>query len=390
VGFSTPLVFSRTTIARIFQGVIRHWNDTAIISDNYNISSESVNITGILSKLQKNINLLVRSDDSGISMIVQQTLSSFDPVGDEESSDYSFAHTIGSSKSASKPIWCDSLTDEVQILRIENCHSNLSLVQKEIVLSMVTPTYQISSVRFLCNSSAVEVQNAILQQSGITVIVYAVTEFSSVDSFAATYRVGYYDSRLFRTNWYLPSVQLALDTPLQVSMTAMQEGGLANSHYSGDAYVTQRIDSLFVSNSSVGMLNFTCSNGDFETFVMVPILSGGHMRGELLNAISQLGIQVNVTAIPHNSSLWEEYQIVFSSSGSSCRLNNSAVGPPDAHYVTLLSANNYPSFFGPTYLGGFKFTCYKRQFLYQPWEYYTGNVNVMNAKVRESLLCCTL
>eukprot|EP01041_Mallomonas_annulata_P011950 gene11950-25036_t len=70
-GMPNALVLSRTTIADIYLGSIRLWNDTRILKDN----TESVR--QFLSGLSKEIKVVVRGDVSGTTDIFNSALGSF-------------------------------------------------------------------------------------------------------------------------------------------------------------------------------------------------------------------------------------------------------------------------------------------------------------------------
>ena len=83
------LILSRNSIALIFLGAIRYWNDPRILNDNTGYTKL------ILSTLAQPIRVVVRTDSAGTSEILTNGLASFSPCC-QTTPDNSFAAIVGS------------------------------------------------------------------------------------------------------------------------------------------------------------------------------------------------------------------------------------------------------------------------------------------------------
>ena len=101
-------------------------------------------------------------------------------------------------------------------------------------------------VQFNCDASATAITTAFSALNGPN------TTVSVVQYGASNYSIGYSDQRTIGKNWYRPIV---MSTPpgVRVTLSTLQEGGYANSHYNNTYVVTPLIQSLWV--RPIGMIN---------------------------------------------------------------------------------------------------------------------------------------
>ena len=413
INAKSSIVFSRATLAAIFLGKIRYWNDIRILNDNSNSS-----IYNLLQSIQQPITVVVRHDSSGISMIFAQALSSFDPITTGSIQDFSFANTAGKTSSLAKPLWCDPLTDEVFIFTVSQCTSSLSVNQKLVSMTVIDPAWDVRIISWSCDTSPSSLQNAFLQQLGMQVTVNLQV---SPDKTSRSYYVALSDSRLVAQNWHKPVVTSSLSTKVTVTVTTLQEGGFWNSHFNISKYfITPTVQSLFVLNASYAAVLFNLTyvgvNGaattaqlDSSVVDLTPTLQS------FLNAIVPQGVTVSKQIFPAASVAssgrrFTQYQITFTEQRSVPALGVNAIYKSNsvvngvavaaggrasgAMFTTIfLDYNNFPRFPDPHYSGvasGGRFTCYKRSLNYVPFSYLTAQLTDLNAQVPDCRRCALL
>ena len=399
----SPVVFSRATLAAVFLGKIRHWNDSRILNDNLNS-----NVYSVLRTVQQPITVVVRQDSSGISMILAQALNSFDPATDGGPSDYSFANTVGRTSVLAKPNWCDPLTDEVFYFKVSQCSVVWSASQKLVGMRVVDPSLTVRALNWPCDATAADLQNAFMEQLGMSVTVNL--QKAAGDLLSWTYQVGFSDTRVVAQNWFKPVLK---SSTARVTVSTLQEGGFWNAHYKvSNYYVTPAIQSLFVLNNSYAAvlfnLTYVGASGAAATTAQLDS-SVSDLCAALQTALKMVvPLGVTVTKVAHTASSsprWAQYQITFAEQ------RNVPVLGVNAHYksnsllaggtvsagtsttaatlvTSLLDYSNYPRFPDPSYSGvasGGRFTCYKRGLNYAPFSFLTAQLTDLNAQVRTPL-----
>eukprot|EP01041_Mallomonas_annulata_P004459 gene4460-8882_t len=389
---NSQLILSRSTIADIFLGNIKNWNDPRLLA----INVPPVNTT--LAKLNKPIKVAVRTDSSGTSDIFSSALCQFDPKG-QHTPDFSFAAVVGSGE---KPMWCGPKTDEVQVLTITSCNHSYNAFDRTIRLKVVTPSYALTEISFLCDDSGDTVRQAFETAFGSGQILVTRSVLSPL-SYAFT--VGYWGSKMTMRNWYEPYVITSSSSVTTVTVATLQEGGFWNSHFNSSAYsVTAESQSVWVwvnsssSTSTTTSTSFSLSNPNSVNSPSARSSNITVSTTDLSNAIKVAlstiapGLVKTVKRIRHNG--WDEYQLSFNTSkpnpvrpkqfilyetttstgtGALPRQRNVAI-------TTLLHASNYPFFYDSTrpqgYASSGKYTCYKHDHYLQEWNYYTGQGNL--------------
>ena len=99
-------------------------------------------------------------------------------------------------------------------------------------------------IQFNCDASATAITNAFSAIGGPNTTVI-VNQYGSSQYGSTNYSIGYSDHRTIGKNWYRPIV-MSTPTGVHVSLTTLQEGGYANSHYNATYSVTPLIQSLWV------------------------------------------------------------------------------------------------------------------------------------------------
>jgi hypothetical protein len=353
-----PLVLSRTSIALIFLGQIKYWNDSRILADN-NVAT----VKAALSSVQSRIYPVVRADSSGTSSIFANALSSFSST---------FSSEVGASTT---PAWCTSLTDEVQVITITGCSSS-----QTVQLTVMDPKYSVRQVSFACDAS-VSTLVSLFRTSGRT----NVTISQSVSGSTVALHVGYSDSSLIKKNWYRPIVS-SVGSGASVSIRTLQEGGYLNAPYSGTSSTTLLTQSIFIfKNSSsaaafIFNLTLTTASGSVVAHGMSTASSIPALNSAVIAAISAVvpsGYLANVTHT--NRASYTEFKVQFSSTAgattyisgwTSAYVSTGASAGSNIGVFRLLDYKNYPIF-----SSNGRYTCYKRSLKYQPFSFYTGSLN---------------
>ena len=339
---SGALILSRRTIAYIFKGEIAYWNDTRILMDNPSLS-------GILSKISQPIRVVVRTDSSGTSEIFSSALSLFDPIS---SSAFSFAGTVGS---GSNPLWCGSLTDEVQVITIVGCNTAHSTASKMIYMKVVDGSHVLRDVSFACDASASNITAQFARLSpgpGLSVIVRKTMPLSDVIMFT----IGYSDQNTLKKNWYQPSI-ISTPSGVTVSVNTLQEGGYLNSHYNSTYSVTPQIQSLWIqSTAPTFSYNITWQSG-ISTSYQISLQWGGlSSSAAFATAVATAfntaypGSVFFVNQFTSTNSTWIEYRITFTSTVSPLFSDfdifvNQQQYSNSVYITTFLDSNNYPLFY---------------------------------------------
>jgi hypothetical protein len=357
LGPSSPLVLSRTSIALIFLGQIKYWNDSRILADNTGA------VKTALATVASPILPVVRADSSGTTSIFANALSSFSST---------FLSEVGASTT---PPWCTSLTDEVQVITITGCSSS-----QTVQLTTMDPKYLVRQVSFACDAS-VSTLVSLFKTSGRT----NVTISQSVSGTTVALQVGYSDSSLIKKNWYRPIVS-SVGSGASVSIRTLQEGGYLNAPYSGTSSTTLLTQSIFIfkNSSSAAAFNFnltlTTASGSVVAHGMSTASSIPALNSALIAAISAVvpsGYLANVTHTSRAS--YTEFKVQFSSTAgattyisgwSSAFARSGASAGANIEVFELLDYKNYPIFTSNSL-----YTCYKRSLNYQPFSFYTGSLN---------------
>lgn len=386
-----PLVLSRMTLAKIFTGNIKFWDDSRIVADNANSP-----VATILSNLHQPVGVVVRQDSSGISMVFCKSLSAFDPPTGL-APDFSFGNTVGKTATPAKPLWCDPVTDELQIVAVSGCDA------QEISFRVIDTSYRVQVVSWLCDDTASVVAANFLSQIGMEVTV--LKKEMVVGSSSWDYWIGFSDSVTLTHNWYqlvhLPSAT----SNASVSIRTLQEGGFWNTNFNiSTYYITPEIQSLFIVNSSsasYAQVDFTLTlpQSDGIHLVSTTTISSGAagtasdlspLLQDNINAVLGVGAVAVSRAVGHPLSGWSEYQITFNANYTSHALPTISVAitngaSADSVFATpFLRADNFPHFQDPVFKGvasGGRYTCYKRGLGYAPFTYTSASLNDMNAEV---------
>jgi len=418
------LVLSRTSLARIFKGEIRYWNDSRVVNDNRGDAT----VENILSGLHQEIQLVVKQESSSVTLAFTKGLSLFDvDTGAQE--DNLFNNTIGESQT---PAWCDKVTDEIDKLVVWNCSNDLSFEDKMITLTIFSPSHDIGNVSFVCDASESEIENA-FASSGVngmawTNVTVRKEHMSCLNCTGWEYYIGYSDERMTGIDWWEPIIEFN-SQKVNVSLKVFQEGGLRNSHFNSSAYMTYEVQSIFFdlnlvnktllprSASGLSVSIETLKNGSFETSLLVnsSLIGRNEFASELYNALNGMSSVVSsgsscvseVQMILNNDSSWVEYRLYFSPSFSSLEVkrvdvllkssgikltsNISDCYNNGVFVMRQLQYDNYPFFYDHWQpltgkIAG-RFYCYKRSLGYQPLHYYAGNfIGVLAAVSNFSLL----
>jgi len=373
---TSPVILSRGTMAAIFRGSIKRWNDPRIINDNTGI------VRQVLQSLNQTVKIVVRTDSSGTSEIFSTGLSSFDPPSSSKP-DYSFASLVGSGQT---PKWCGPLTDEIQILTVSGCYSWLSAQDSRISLEVVGLDFALHNISFQCDATSSVVKAAFESVYGSGTMTVSRSS-STVSSFV--FSIGYWYSPLSQSNRYEPSVFSAGLT--NVSITTLQEGGYLNSHYNSSYVVTVETQSLWVNKMYNAKFSLSYPYPyPYPSTGMSAVVdpSQGSVASAIKSAILGVspGLVTSVKAVTHGSSVWTEYQISFNTS----KPNSLTPGLLTVHTVStlmsgqvvvtrLLRGANYPLFYDNRHSAGLansgRYTCYRNEDKMSPWSYYTGNGN---------------
>ena len=370
----SPIIFSRITIAKIFSGQIQKWNDPHILIDNPDSKS-------LLEAYDERIHVVVRTDGSGTSEIFSTSLSLFDS---------DFNNTVTSSET---PKWCDDQTDEIQIIHIMGCSASLNPSDKIVRLLVISYSFTIFQLNFSCDSSPDTLLDLMEDVYGVNQVLLNRSTNSSA-SYAIA--VGYWGTKLTKTNWYQPIVMKSLNSKVNVKITTLQEGGFWNSHYnlSNGYYVTPEIQSLWIDLSRnvsfrlyypLVSVNNTTS---YDEFLFTGSKSLNSDIARALRALLPSPIQLyTISERRHEHSSWIEYQITLNNTDSSVellqahcspRISDSSY-PPPVVVSRYLSYANYPLFYTSSpqegYHGSGSYTCYKHEMHLQPWTYSAGYGN---------------
>jgi ABC-type phosphate transport system substrate-binding protein len=245
-----PLILSRNTIAQIFLGNIRVWNDSAILADNANEPT----VLSALSNLNKNIQIVVRTDGSGTTEIFSSALASFSPINTAISPDYSFQKTVTAGE---KPFWCGTFTDEVQTMTITGvCDSTVA--DKTVVIQVVDVDYNLKIITFACDADVATIKPLIVTaMKNQNVALNLISSTSNARVFRIGYLAALDNSSKVPRNWYTPSV-VSQPIGIKVTFGTIQEGSYKNSHYSYSSIPKlPEIQSLWVNNAILGGSEFT-------------------------------------------------------------------------------------------------------------------------------------
>ena len=227
------LVLSRTTIARIFMGKIRYWNDSAIVADN----AASPRVASVMQKMGRQpIRVVLRTDSSGTTEIFSTALASFDPSGRS-----SFASVAG--KGGPTPHWCGPLTDEVSVISVRGCGAvtgSKALTFQVIYAANSSGPSMPTTVTFNCDASASAVVAAFNAPGAVGYNLSVV-----VNTYGSNFTVGFADVRTIGRDWYKP-VLVSAPAGVTVAVSTLQEGGYLNSHYNATYAVTPLAVSLWV------------------------------------------------------------------------------------------------------------------------------------------------
>jgi len=225
------LVLSRSTIARIFMGKIRYWNDTAILADN----AAFPRVANVMQKVGQPIKVVLRTDSSGTTEIFSTALASFDPSGWS-----SFARVAGKGPT---PQWCGPLTDEISVISVQGCSGVVGskAMTFQVVYANSSGPALPTTVTFNCDASAATASAAFNTPAAAT---YNLTVI--VNKYGANFSVGLADVRTMGRNWYKPVLVSAPPAGVMVGVSTLQEGGYLNSHYNSTYMVTPLTVSLWV------------------------------------------------------------------------------------------------------------------------------------------------
>ena len=383
------LVLSRTTIAAIFLGNIRTWNDPLILRDNSDPITKS-----ILSSINENIKVAVRSDSSGTTEIFSTGLYSFDPPNIHQP-DYSFANVVGKGPT---PTWCGPLTDELQIITIKNCNASLSTNDKQIILAFITSNYTIQYLNFSCDITENNLKNKFDLIYGIGSILVTRTSSNNAMGNSYTYSIGYWGSKLTMMNWYQPYIINNNNPLFNINIITIQEGGYLNSHYNSSYFITPEIQSIWINTDSI----YNNKNNYYFTFQLSypgnPTVLSNVIQSNSISLLNDIRYALHqiipyyinkVSKFYHSNSNWIEFQITF---------NMTSPNPQQPSLLTIHSSisdnilssthiiisryqtgYNFPLFYDNTHVQGYqgsgKYTCYKHMHYLSPWSYYTGTAN---------------
>jgi hypothetical protein len=352
---SSPLILSRTSVALIYLGQIKFWNDSRILADN------TGSVKAALSTIGARIFPVVRSDSSGTTSIFTNALSSFSAT---------FTSEVGA---ASTPPWCNSLTDEVQVVTITGCTAG-----QVVQLTTVDPTRTPRQVAFGCNAS-VSSLTALFKTAAFTNVSVSKT----VSGSTVTFQVGYSDANLIKKNWYRPVVS-SVSGGITVSLRTLQEGGYLNAPYSGTSSTTLLTQSVFVSKVAAAFtfnLTLNSPSGTVIAQVVSADSTSSSLAAAVRSAISAVvpsGYLANVTRVDRGS--FSELRVQFASAaGATTYISGSAsayvsgggsAGSNNIAILTLLDYSNYPIFS----VNGL-YSCYKRSLNYHPFSFYSGSLN---------------
>ena len=377
---SLYLILSRTSIANIFLGNIRYWNDPRILADNNNNAATKA----VLATITKPIRVVVRQDSSAISTIFASALSSFNPIQPTATFagtifDSSFATSVGSSSS---PTWCGLKTDEIQKITITNCNPSLPTQSKLITMIIVNSNYNIKNITFLCDAHANSFRSLFMTSNGGKSVFVSMTQSGS-PSYINVFTIGYQASVGGPKNWYQPSIT-SISTGLSATISTLQEGGYVNNQFV-TIPILPEIKSLWISKSATfdATLNYvlltcniTATNGQISGLSTCPM------------SVSKIWITISA---PIDHPFWKEYQITFSiisksfiAQPMSIKITTPGLGLV-AFVNTLTTANNYPVFYDTIHKYGLsgsgQYTCYKREHNYTAWSFNTGYNDGIPAEV---------
>lgn len=378
---STPLILSRSTILGIYSFDIKYWNDSQIISDNF----QSSEIQAALRNSTAAIKVVVREDSSGTSSIFTGTLGYI-----SESFGGSFTElqngndTLGSST----PYWCGGkFTDEYQNIIVTGCESASA---QDITLAFVGKDgMTIYPVTFQCNN----ILGSLIIPSGAYGSDYVVTIVSNISS-TITVGIGYTTEPLGQgVNMYEPFVEAA-SSGLKVTIETIQEGGFINTPYVAKLPLIE-IQSIFINatwaTTSSGSVNFNITNPNLagaatSTYISAADAVHSDLSLTILNAINSVTPYAIESVTLKSNSSWVQYMISFNMSGSQpSNPEPLVIQPQDFTAVgeitlnTYQNGNNYPLFYDSADPQGVKncgrYYCYRRQDSFAPWSYYTGFTN---------------
>ena len=373
------LALSRGTMAGIFLGNIKQWNDPKVLADN-----ADAQVRQILSGLNQMINVVVRTDSSGTTEIFSTALYLFDPPG-AKSPDNSFGASAGK---GSTPRWCEPLTDEVQIIAIRNCESSYPSAQKQVTMLLVGTDFVVRSISVSCDATATAMKAAFETVYGAgSILVTRSLPDNTGSSYAFT--IGYWGSKLTTKNWYQPAV-LSTISPVTASVTTLQEGGYLNSHYNSSYVITSEMQSIWINMAANNnSFNLTNPNSAYPSTMSTTINpSAPNLLATIKAALQQVApaLVSTVKQITHSPSTWVEFQVTFNMSQPNPRQPKalvahmvSALGLGSVAVTRYLTGYNYPVFYDSThplgYSGSGKYTCYKHMQNLTAWSYYTGSGN---------------
>jgi len=386
------LVLSRNSIALIYLGAIRYWNDPRIINDNTGYTKL------ILSTLAQPIRVVVRTDSSGTTEIFTTGIASFSPCC-QTTPDNSFATIVGS---GSAPKWCGAITDEIQILTIKNCSSTLSYSLKFVTLDFILSNYSVAAVTFACDISATDLKTKLntLFAGGVgannnNILVKRTPVNSTASTSTYVYTIGYWGASFKGKNWYQPYVQ-SYSSPVSVSIVTLQEGGFFNSHFNSSAYfVTSEIHSIYVNVASNGRFNISNPNKSSKQASANPVstcynipTSAATLLTNMKSCLSTIAPYLikSIAQTSYPGSNWVELRITFNASAPNPAKpspfiiqSSSSTASPPVILTKLLSASNYPLFYNVSNLQGYsgsgQYTCYRHDMNMDPWTYDTGSGN---------------
>ena len=323
-------------------------------------------------------------------------LALFSPKQTGLSYDYSAASVIGTS---STPTWCGPLTDEIQIITIKKCNET-----EIITLMIVGYDYKLREMNFYCTDSDNSFKYNFQLANG-NKQVYITKQINFIDN-SIVYMIGYLasvdTSAKKPQNWYQPYVIKAINhTTMQVKITTKQEGGYLNSHYNypittqtqlveiKSLWINQLLNYSFYLSFNNNTSNIIINNNNINIILIKKILN--NIAPKLVSSVT------NITRITTN---WIEYKITFVAksknyifsdllihyiynnnyyNNNTNNNNNNNNSIPNINenanaiaVTTLQTSFNYPIFHNINNNNNNEFICYKRNFNYTLFSYYTG------------------
>lgn len=286
--------------------------------------------------------------------------------------DVSFATTGGTS---ANPTWCDPVTDEVQIMTVSNCSSTSP---GTVHFGLLSPAdYVLRNVSFACDAVDSVIFLAINSSIGNCPLVL---RRNTTDSQSYDITIGYLCAK--GVNWVQPI--LYPSSPTVVSVRTLQEGSYKNVHYSGTVpAVFNEEQSIFVNRLTTVSFTLSPNASSAQATGVITSPAGGSISNAIMSSMNAItpNLVLSVTNSTHGN--YTQYVITFNAAVAFAPpvwVLNTA-DPSHAFITVLQTGGNYPQFKttvgeeGVDTIGSAMYTCYKRELLYVPWNFYSGNLN---------------